>query len=706
MHLTAMLKTLRSRRLWPVLLAAGLMLGLSACGGHRVQPAATPVPHPPTAQPANPASFLPTPPLVDPHAPTPRHISAGTAPLTASQVASHDTGGQTGPGAGGAYAIIPGAQDELGWAMYEVPMSDSERPAGVQASTLAIIPGAQDELSFWVAAYSFSEQSWEWIGPDDGAPAPWHADGQIALSLNSPTRRARFCNLSNGASVQSYIAIVTQPQSQGGGGGLTVNPGTLSIVAQDDPSFVKTEPLPASIPGINVDGANNRIQLFFDNFASDGADGVLIQRRSLASAQWVNLAKPSTVPTNFNDPDDDDPGVVPPVLTAPYEYRAVAFTRDNGRELDAGPSNYQRVHGWAAIEIAAGGAAGSLAQVDGCPAVAFHANGTDVHYAISATPIGALPSEWHGVVFGNQNGSGMDYSLKNIAGAPCIGFYDASAKQMVFLRAFDKRGLTTWTTALVEASTDDLGFNCSLADIGGSPAVVYCDKTTNTLHYNRSTTTLGNQGDWGTPVVLPGATGVGYSPCLIALSNGHPAVACYDDGGDQVVFGAATSADGMLDTDWTGQFSPVGSVGITSTPPLSRFISLALIAGNPSVSYWNVGNGNLYFQRAADALGATSWSLATVDNDNIAESNSLAEVPDGAGGFAPAVGYCAMPQSIEEPHYCQCGDSLGADGSWNELQTVASPGSAAGAECSLALIGGRPAMVYDGPTGLMYAIYF
>jgi hypothetical protein len=689
-----------------------MLAALAACGRGSTPAGTAPVPAQPapgqSADATPSTSFLPTPPLVDAQAPKPRHVSAGQAPLTSNEVTAHDAGGLTGPGSGGAYAIIPGGQDELGWAMYEVPLSDTDRPTGLSVSAQAIIPGGQDELSFWVAAYSFSQQRWEWIGPDDGAPAPWTADGQIAVSLNSPERRARFCNQSDGTDVQSFIAIVAQPESQGGGAGLTVNPGSISFVAQSDPSFVKTEPLPASIPGINVDTANDRIQLFLDNLASEGADGCIVQRWSPATMQWTKLAKLNNIPTNFNDPDDDDAGVPAPVMTQPYGYRCIAFSLDGGTELDAGPSNYQKSHGWATLEIAAGGAAGSLAEVDGCPAVAFHVNGTELHYAISSNALGLSAGDWHGVSF-VQDGTSTDFSLKFIAGAPGIAYYDATAKQVGFLRSFNKRGTGTWTNAQVEASTDDLGYYCSLADIGGRPAVAYCDRTTNTLHYNRATTALGNQGDWGTPVVLPaGSTGVGYSACLVALGNGHPAVACYDDGGDQVVFGAATSADGMQAGDWSGQFSPIGSLGISSTPPLSRFISLALVNGNPAVSYWNVGNDSLYFQQAPNADGSGVWSFATVDNvSQVAESNSLAEVPDGLGGLLPAIGYCALPSSVEEPFYCLCGDTNGADGSWGANQVVESNASfGSGGACSLAAIGGRPAMVYDGSTGLMFAVYF
>src|SRR5205814_4081311 len=138
----------------------------------------------------------------------------------------NDSGGQSGPGGGGAFSIIAGGDEALGWAVYQVPLANTDRPTQLDLHVQSIIAGGDEELGWWVGVYSFSQARWEWLYDGLAAPGARTTDGNVTLTLNSAQVRRRFVNLGDAVSVQAYIALVAEPKGQGGGAGLTISPGT------------------------------------------------------------------------------------------------------------------------------------------------------------------------------------------------------------------------------------------------------------------------------------------------------------------------------------------------------------------------------------------------------------------------------------------------------------------------------------------------
>ena len=65
------------------------------------------------------------------------------------------------------------------------------------------------------------------------------------------------------------------------------------------------------------------------------------------------------------------------------------------------------------------------------------------------------------------------------------------------------------------------------------------------------------------------------------------------------------------------------------------YTSLAVVAGNPAISYFASVNGDLKFTRASDPNGATWPGVLTVDSAGLVGYNTTLKVVNGQ----PAIGY-------------------------------------------------------------------
>src|SRR5438874_2247700 len=105
----------------------------------------------PAANPASAAPFagLPMPPLTLP-APAPiRHSSANSVPVNNSNIYDKDSGGQSGPGGGGSFSIIAGGDEALAWAVFDVGLDKTDRPAQLDLHVQSIIAGGDEALGWY-----------------------------------------------------------------------------------------------------------------------------------------------------------------------------------------------------------------------------------------------------------------------------------------------------------------------------------------------------------------------------------------------------------------------------------------------------------------------------------------------------------------------------------------------------------------------------
>jgi hypothetical protein len=164
-------------------------------------------------------------------------------------------------------------------------------------------------------------------------------------------------------------------------------------------------------------------------------------------------------------------------------------------------------------------------------------------------------------------------------------------------------------------------------------------------------------------------------------------------GSDLYAGGGFATAGGVLACNiakWNGGlwvWSALGDEGsgVASANNVGMFTSLAVINGQPAVSYYDYTNADLMYMRAVDANG-TEWSYhKTVD--------SIGEV----GGFcslvvvngAPAISYIGGANA--DLKYVRATDASGS--AWSAPVTLDSPGDV-GRDNSLAVINGQPAVSY------------
>ncbi len=231
---------------------------------------------------------------------------------------------------------------------------------------------------------------------------------------------------------------------------------------------------------------------------------------------------------------------------------------------------------------------------------------------------------------------------------------------------------------VVDNSPNVVGRYLSMALVNGNPAIAYYDETSGDLKYCRALST--NGGTWGAPVVahVGGASLVGKFPSL-AVVNGRPAVAYHDDTADDLKYVRANDINGAT---WAPALT-VASVG-----NVGQYAQLKVVNGRPAIAYFDATTNSLQFVRAADADGASWGSPVTVDQG--ASTNTVGEYPslEIVNGF-PAIAYRARTADVLR--YSRATD---ADGTGWSGPVEISNLPRAGEEVSLAMLEGRPAVAY------------
>jgi hypothetical protein len=690
----------RFRSLLLVLLACLLVIVTGAACGRKAATAPLPPDDGTTAGPG--LALLPTPPLVPAVPIQPRHTSANQAPLTSSEIFAHDNGGQTGPGQGGAYKIQPGGEEILGWAVYQVPLTSTDRPTELGASIQKIQPGGEEILGFWVAAYSFSQQRWEFIGPDGGSPARWSSDGTLGVVLNSLARRGRYCNLGDGVSVQSYFAVIVEPHARGFGAGLNVAPGTVSFLPKSDQAYLKTEPLPSNIDGIVPDSTSTppSVSLFLSG--GQEAEELHIERAMTSGSSSAKRASNSGfVEIGVNDPADldyvdpaDNPGQAnPPGLGGNYEYRVIAVTRDGNTVMRAAPANvkFGKLSEWTVFPLSTLAADKvSLAIIQGNPAVAYTdtTNGARLVYQRASSSDGKDPADWIAPIMVEDvsNDVGWLPDLEQVNGSPAICYVDRGNQQVHYAQSTtnDGMGEFDWLNRVTVSLPSDEPWYNSMTIVNGNPAIAYYDGSAlgKNLLYVRSTTPDGASAvDWNQRcgVDTTGDTGL-Y--CSLATINGDPALAWFNQTDGLMRYARSTTATGSQTTDW-GTVVTFASGG--------HGITLLDVGGNPAISSCNSANDTQCWFRSTTANGdlLADWS------QQVLFSNAQAFAAE-AGGNAALIGGLPMIAfySIDDETIQVVSATTATGGDSNDWFDHAPTGLAGFDFITMVNIGGHAAIAY------------
>ncbi len=275
------------------------------------------------------------------------------------------------------------------------------------------------------------------------------------------------------------------------------------------------------------------------------------------------------------------------------------------------------------------------------------------------------------------NATGQFTSQAIVNGNPAISYYDALNGDLMYVRALDING-NSWGTPVPVDTTNSVGSYNSLFVVNGNPAISYFDETNGDLWYVRASDT--NGATWGTPVAVDTVNYVGLFTSLRVI-NGNPAISYYDSSNGDLLYVRASDADG---TTWG---TPVT---VDSSFSTGLHTSLTIVNGNPAISYFDWSNYDLKYVRALDANGVSWGTPVTVDGADtlVGEYTSLAVVNGN-----PGISYRSLTEGALK--FVRSQDADG--GTWGAPVTV-DASDFNGFYTSLEVVNGNPAISYYSST--------
>ncbi|MCC7477913.1 PKD domain-containing protein [bacterium] len=248
-------------------------------------------------------------------------------------------------------------------------------------------------------------------------------------------------------------------------------------------------------------------------------------------------------------------------------------------------------HGWLVIELAETGVYPSVAVINGHPAVCYH----------NWDPLGTCRYQYSNSLHGSN--------------------------------------AADWTAPVsVESAVVASGWQSSLFEASGAPAIAYFSTGTGQVYYERAlSATGGNGADWASASILIGAGGISYYGFDAEMVNGNPAIAWYrEGGGSELRYARASNSTGAAAGDWSG--GTLISIATSGAAGMGKFLSMATIGGTPAVSFLDATSGNvLKYAHSSSSSGGSQadWLITTVAG-TVLESSALMEI-DGAPAIAYAV---------------------------------------------------------------------
>lgn len=207
-------------------------------------------------------------------------------------------------------------------------------------------------------------------------------------------------------------------------------------------------------------------------------------------------------------------------------------------------------------------------------------------------------------------------SMQQIGGRPAIAYCDETHANLFYCRASDAIG-ASWQAPIPVDITGSVGAFCDLLDVNGKPAIAYYDATNLNLKYVRALDMYGNV--WGNPVVVDAIGSVGGWPSL-RMINGYPAISYYDATNGNLKYVLAQDASG---TAWN---TPV--TVDASAADVGKYSSLENVAGNPAIAYYDQTNNDLKYVRASNPTGM-SWNTPLVLGTQYVGQNPILRIANG-----------------------------------------------------------------------------
>jgi PKD repeat protein len=396
--------------------------------------------------------------------------------------------------------------------------------------------------------------------------------------------------------------------------------------------------------------------------------------------------------------------------TTPGIYTATLRVTDDDANTDTDTCTVN-VHGWVTVVADSSAGAGieaSLLMVNGKPAIAY-GKVFDLCYVHSTTAAGDKSTDWITPVVvddgGEGNQVGVRPSLALIGGNPAISHYAFDLADLKYARSSTVDGdiAADWSTSITVDGTGNQGWESSLLEVQGNPAISSVQLSgTQHLRYYRSTTATGSSAlDWTQIVDVDTNAGTGENNVL-AIVNGTPAISYYLSGSADLRYVRSNTANGAGPTDWATPVTVLASSNV------GQFNSLAVVAGNPAISFFDgFPNNQMRYVRSTtvDGNNASDWSqLVTVDGTaNTGKYSSLTVI---AG--KPCIAYTSGDPFVDTNMELAVSSSATGEqaGHWSH-----SPGDTdgiVGSYTSLVDNNGHPAVAYRDETNnnLKYAIMY
>jgi len=315
----------------------------------------------------------------------------------------------------------------------------------------------------------------------------------------------------------------------------------------------------------------------------------------------------------------------------------------------------------------------SLYVVNGNPAISYYdETNFDLKYARATNADG---SAWAAPVTAYSTGIVGQYTSMTVAaGNPVIAYFDITGTRLLLARSTDADG-TAWNSYVADPGDYNFGEYASGAAVGGHPAVAYCDSWNGDLRFCRASDEAGTS--WGYSVILDCEGNVGdYASLAIVASN--PAVAYQDRSFMYLKYVRATDPTG---TNWGSPIVVDNGAGNA----VGQYSSLAVVNGNPAISYIDSSDYDLLYIRATDSAGAT-WGtrVIVVSDDDVGEYSSMAVI-----NGSPAIVYTDTTNNQLE--FVIANDANGS--TWG-APVVVVDGVSTGDTVRLGERDGRPVIIY------------
>ncbi|MEZ5338691.1 MAG: hypothetical protein R3F46_10525 [bacterium] len=441
--------------------------------------------------------------------------------------------------------------------------------------------------------------------------------------------------------------------------------------------------------------------VFFDILSVEG-EGCHLGIANFATGRW-EFSGPYAGQTTL------DIGPERQVSAAGFHYLA-AVTQDTASVEMAQLFSYAQ-DGWRVITVSAGHEAGfnsSVAGIAGHPAIAYrHNEDQTLRYAWSSTETGVSAADWTDITIPTQFSAGRDCSLAEVNGRPAISFRaedELGLYHLHYALSSNSSGSSpgNWNAFELDPAADT-GYFTSLAVINDRPAIAYGTFAALDLFYTRSSSLDGAAAeDWSTPVAIDhdGSGTIGWD-CSLAEVDGRPAVSYYANGNLRYCWSSTPAGEG--EDDWN-----IRIIDNDTASNVGFYTSLAVIAGRPAISYYDQLHADMKLAWSDTAGGeiAADWNHSSLAGATITgQYSSLVEL-DGR----PAVCHYTVGLLRDLLFQQARPGELPGSWDWDPYLTVDGDDPLApadvGQNCSMAVVNGRPVISYYDATNqsLKYAV--